>query len=215
MEELGRLKKVVFVILFDDAELFGIVQGAKMDSGGVDGRGDIHEFESEGACGKREIADITNESNIGVVDGNVQIGLIVEAGGLVAGGGTRRVLFLRGIDFFAADRGKEYRCCSGENGNGGNFPKQSIGWPIQGHLHHLHLNLDLPSRLERYRLNFLQGTTGAEASYQGCATGFQVWPPSLVSKPFVLPAFQIVAWSASEARTPPRSSARGDETTFQ
>src|SRR5216684_5765638 len=120
MEKLGRLKKVVFIILLDDTELFGIVQGAEMDSGGIDGRGDVHEFESEGACGKREIADITNESNIGVVDSNVQIGLIVEAGGLVAGGGTRRVLFLCCIHFVAVERGIENCRGGGENCDGGN-----------------------------------------------------------------------------------------------
>ncbi len=127
MEELGRLKKVVFVILFDDAELFGIVQGAKMDSGGVDGRGDIHEFESEGACGKREIADITNESNIGVVDGHVQIGLIVKAGGLVPGRGTRRVLFLCCIHFVAMGSGIENCRGGGKNCDGGNRPSRASG----------------------------------------------------------------------------------------
>src|SRR5260370_22818221 len=115
MEELRGLKEVVFVVLFDDAELFGVVPRSEMDSGGIDGCGDIHEFESEGACGKREIADITNESNIGVVDGHVQISLIVEAGGLVAGGGTRGVLFLRCINFGPLETGKEKCRRGGEN----------------------------------------------------------------------------------------------------
>src|SRR5216684_2385106 len=127
MEELRGLKEVVFVVLFDDAELFGVVQRSEMDSGGIDGCGDIHEFESEGACGKREIADITNESNIGVVDSNVQIGLIVEAGGLVAGGGTRRVLFLCCIHLVAVERGIENCRGGGENCDGGNRPSHASG----------------------------------------------------------------------------------------
>src|SRR5260370_39658275 len=122
MEELRGLKEVVFVVLFDDAELFGVVQRSEMDSGGIDGCGDIHEFESEGACGKREIADITNESNIGVVDGHVQISLIVEAGGLVAGGGTRGVLFLRCINFVPMERVIENCSGGGEEVGGGKRP---------------------------------------------------------------------------------------------
>src|SRR5215469_2467427 len=44
---------------------------------------------------------------------------------------------------------------------------------------------------------------------------FQVEPPSEVSKVFVLPRFQIVAWRASVARTPLKSSARGERMVAQ
>src|SRR5205807_6167114 len=42
------------------------------------------------------------------------------------------------------------------------------------------------------------------------AAGFQLTPPSAVSKTFVLPRFQMAAWNASVARTPPRSSSSGE-----
>src|SRR5215469_17643139 len=45
--------------------------------------------------------------------------------------------------------------------------------------------------------------------------GFQLTPPSAVSKTLVLPRFQMVAWSASVARTPPRSSSSGEWRTAQ
>src|SRR5215472_3218053 len=45
--------------------------------------------------------------------------------------------------------------------------------------------------------------------------GLQVPPPSAVSKTFVLPRFQTVAWSASVARTPPKSSSSGEWSTAQ
>jgi len=35
--------------------------------------------------GKREIADVANERDVGVVDGDVQVSLIVQAGGLIGG----------------------------------------------------------------------------------------------------------------------------------
>src|SRR5258708_10053521 len=98
-----------------------------MDSGGVDGGGDIHEFEAKRACGKREIADITNESNIGVVDGDVQIGLIAEAGGLVAGGRASGVPFLCSVNFVAMDGRIENRRSGGENYYSGNPPYPARG----------------------------------------------------------------------------------------
>src|SRR5260370_39719884 len=53
--------------------------------------------------------------------------------------------------------------------------------------------------------------SGRGIPHHGFGTGFQVWPPSLVSKLLVLRAFQMVACSASEARMPPRSSGNGEE----
>src|SRR5215472_8136758 len=42
------------------------------------------------------------------------------------------------------------------------------------------------------------------------AGGFQVMPPSEVSRVLVLARFQMVAWRASVARTPPKSSPSGE-----
>ena len=68
-----------------------------MDRGGIDSGGDVHEFEAERAAGKREIADVAHESDVGIVDRDVEIGLIVEAGGLVGAGGARGFFFLHGF----------------------------------------------------------------------------------------------------------------------
>src|SRR5712664_4777007 len=51
--------------------------------------------------------------------------------------------------------------------------------------------------------------------HHGFGTGFQVRPPSPVSKLLVFRAFQIVACCASVARIPPRSSDSGEEIKVQ
>jgi len=63
------------------------------------------------------------QSDVGVVDGNVQIGLIVQACGLIAGRGTGRVLFLRGIDFVTAGRRIKNCRAGGENRKSGKSSK--------------------------------------------------------------------------------------------
>ena len=97
VEELGGLEEIVFVILLEDAELIGIGERAEVNGGGIDGGGDVHEFEAEGPVGESEIADVADESDVGIVDGDVQIGLVAETGGLIGRGGARRFFFLRGF----------------------------------------------------------------------------------------------------------------------
>jgi len=96
---------------------FRIVQGTEMNRRGIDGCGDIHEFQAKRAAGKDELANIAYQRDVGVVDGNVQIGLIVQACGLIAG-----ALFLCGIDFVAA--GRRIKNCrdGGENRKSRNRP---------------------------------------------------------------------------------------------
>src|SRR3984893_9349500 len=57
--------------------------------------------------------------------------------------------------------------------------------------------------------------SGWGSPHHGFGTGFQVRPPSLVSKFLVLRAFQIVACRSSVARIPPRSSDSGEEINVQ
>ena len=47
VQELGGLEEIVFVVLFDDAELVGFGERAEMNGGGIHGGGDVHEFEAE------------------------------------------------------------------------------------------------------------------------------------------------------------------------
>ena len=95
MEEFRGFEEVVFVILLDDAKLFRIVQRAEMDGGWVYGGGDVHEFQAKRAARKRELANIAHQGDVGVIDGDVQLALIVQAGGLVAGPCAAGFFFLR------------------------------------------------------------------------------------------------------------------------
>src|SRR5713226_4149653 len=114
VEELGGLEEVVFVVLLDDAEFLWVGEGAEMHGGRIYGGGDIHQFEAKGATGKRELADVAHEGNIGVVDGDVEIGLVVQAGRLIRTSGTWSVLFLSGVDAVAATGRIEQRTGSHE-----------------------------------------------------------------------------------------------------
>src|SRR5580693_2613772 len=96
-----------------------------MDCRGIDRRGDVHEFQAEGAGGKGELADVANQGDIGVVDGDGEVGLIVEAGGLIGARGARGVFFLGGVDaMIVPDGAAEY--ADGEEGDGGqDYPEES------------------------------------------------------------------------------------------
>ena len=88
VEEFCGVEQIVFVILFEDAELRGIGERAEMDGGGIDGGGDVFEFEAEVAGGESEISHVTDEGDVGVVDGDVQVGLVGKSGGGGCGGGV-------------------------------------------------------------------------------------------------------------------------------
>jgi len=118
------LEEVVFVILFDDAEFFRIVQGTEMNRRGIDGRGDIHEFQAKRAAGKDELANIAHKSDVGVVDGNVQIGLDRSGLWIDRRPWNGRVLFLRGIDFVTAGRRIRIAAPAARTARSGNHPKQ-------------------------------------------------------------------------------------------
>ena len=93
-----------------------------MNGRGIDGRCDIHEFQAKRAGGKPEIADVANQSDIWVIDSDIQIGLIIEAGGLIAGGGAAALLLLWSINLVAARRRIKNCRASGENRSSGNHP---------------------------------------------------------------------------------------------
>src|SRR5580700_4154185 len=101
-----------------------------MDRGGIYRGGDVHEFETEDAAGQSEIADVAHEGDVGIVDGDVEIGLIVEAGGLIGAGATEGLFFLRGFvlrskNVLPAVGGIE-RCSSGKQNSGaGENPGQA------------------------------------------------------------------------------------------
>ena len=70
LEELLGIEEIEFVVLFDDIELRGIDERAEMNCGRIDGSGDVFEMKWEQAGGEVDLADVANESDIGVVDGD-------------------------------------------------------------------------------------------------------------------------------------------------
>ena len=81
VEEFCGIEEIVFVILFEDVEFGGVGERAEVDGGGIDGGGDVFEFEAEVAGGESEISDVADEGDVGVVDGDVEVGLVGEGGG--------------------------------------------------------------------------------------------------------------------------------------
>ena len=85
-----------------------------MNRGGVHGCGNVHELQAKRASGEREIADVANQRNVGVVDGHVQIGLVVQAGGLI-GDRAARFFFLSDGSFFVTARWIGHQGARSEN----------------------------------------------------------------------------------------------------
>jgi len=156
------------------------------------------------------------ESDVGVVDGNVQVGLIVEAGGLIAGVCARGVLFLGGKNFVAADGWIQNGSSGGGERQRRKFSREAVWSAVFSGYSSRSPQSGFAFSLRTMLGEFLalRGQS-LDALHHGFGTGFQVRPPSLVSKLFVARAFQMVAWSASVARIPPRSSASGEGIIFQ
>src|SRR5579859_40093 len=157
VQEFGGFEQVVFVVLLDDAEFVRLAEGAEMDGCGIDGGGDVHELQPERAGGKQKLANVADQSDIGVVNGNGEIGLIVEAGGL-AGGGLPGVLFWR-TTLPAVRGGIEPTGAKQSAKSGGGKPWQTGAELAAGSLHRIDLFSfsNLLPWLERGHGNFLQG----------------------------------------------------------
>ncbi len=77
-EQLLRLEQVVFVVLFEDVEPRRLGQRAEVHGRRVDGGGNIHEPQIRHAARQPQRADVAHQGEIRVVDGECQLGLIVE-----------------------------------------------------------------------------------------------------------------------------------------
>ena len=121
LQELHRVEEVVLIVLLEDAEPRGIGQRAQVHRGRVDGRGDVAHLEIEGAVRQRQLTNVADERDVGVVDRDAEIGLIAggrrrtqglcrgsRAFGVVAGG-ARRVGAAPGHDNADARRKRERR----------------------------------------------------------------------------------------------------------
>ena len=99
-QQLFGLQQIVFVVLLEHAHARRLAERAKMDGRRIHGRGDVHEAQVERASRELEIAHVADERDVGVVDGDVEIDLIVEGRRALGGRG------LHGVDggFVAAAR---------------------------------------------------------------------------------------------------------------
>src|SRR5713226_9693150 len=178
-----------------------------MHGRGVHRRGNVHEFQPERAAGQHELANVAHQRDIGVVDRDSKIGLVIQAGRLIA------ICCASGIFFLSAGttaaRGG-IKHCRGKQGNQRcrREPRQPRRPSWSGNVHRINLFPDLLPGLERGRRNFLQ----RDSSYSG-ASFFQVEPPSMVW--YVPRAGETVACRASTANTDAKSSTTGGRTFTQ
>ena len=131
VEKFCGLEQIVFVVLLDDAELVRVGERAEMHGSRIDGGGDVHELQAKRAGGKHEIADVANQRNVGVVNRDVQLGLIIQPGGLI-GDRAGRFSFLELRNGFVPGRGISDHCAGSENGGGAKPPR---GWRNCGDFH--------------------------------------------------------------------------------
>src|SRR6266446_1795526 len=120
-----------------------------MHGGRIYGGGNVYQLKAKSSGGKRELANVAHEGDIGIVDGNIEVGLVVQTCRLIRTSGTWSVLFLGGIHSASARGGIEQRTGSDEKRCCWQDPRQA---PLQlclGILHGFHLNRDLASHLER------------------------------------------------------------------
>src|SRR5213079_2785850 len=98
-------------------ELVGFVERTKMNGGWIDGGGDVHQLEAKSAGRKREVANVADERNVGVVDGDGAVRLVGKTCGVI------RLRLARGIFFlFVAGVIRAWSCVdgcgSGQNSGG-------------------------------------------------------------------------------------------------
>jgi hypothetical protein len=93
-QQLFGLEQVVFVVLLEDVDARRLGERSKVNGGRVDGGSDVHEVEIGRAAGHLNIADIANQRQVGVVNGDGELRLIVERRRhwrrRLRGGGRRR-----------------------------------------------------------------------------------------------------------------------------
>ncbi len=84
-QQLVGLEQVVLVVLLQHVDARGLGQRSEMHGRRIDGRGNVHELEVEISGRQRQTPHITDERDVGVIDGERQLDLIVECGHVLAG----------------------------------------------------------------------------------------------------------------------------------
>ena len=77
-QQLVRLQQVVLVVLLEHADSVRFGERPEMHGGGIDRGRDVHELQVEGASWQLQRPDIAHESDVRVVDGEGELGLVVE-----------------------------------------------------------------------------------------------------------------------------------------
>ena len=90
----------------------GSSERTEMNRGGIDGGGDVFEMQREQAGGEVDLADVANEGDVGVVDGDGEIDLVFFCGdgGLLARGVFFLRLRTRGLREISDERQKREKC---------------------------------------------------------------------------------------------------------
>ena len=77
-QQLLGLEQVVLVVLLEDADARRLAERSKMHRRRVHGGGDVHEMQIGRAARERQVANVANEGDVGVVNGDSQLRLIIE-----------------------------------------------------------------------------------------------------------------------------------------
>jgi hypothetical protein len=81
-QQLVGLQQVVLVVLLEHAYRSRLRQRAEVDSRRVHGGGDVHELQIEGAGRKRQVPHVAHQRDVGVVNGDREVCLVRQRGGL-------------------------------------------------------------------------------------------------------------------------------------
>ncbi len=79
-QELVGVEQVVFVVLFEHREAQRFRERANVNCRRVHRGGDVHEAEIDGSARQIDLPDVAHQGDIGVVDGDGQIDLVVQRG---------------------------------------------------------------------------------------------------------------------------------------
>jgi hypothetical protein len=90
-QQLLRFEQVVLVILLEDADARWLGQRAEVNGRGIDGGRNVHEAQIEAAARQLQLAHVPHQGDVGVVNRDGQIDLVVERGRALIGGAVTGV----------------------------------------------------------------------------------------------------------------------------
>ncbi len=109
-QQLVRLQQVVLVVLLQHAHARRLGERSEVHRRRVHRRRDVHEAQAGGAARQLDLPHVAHQRDVGVVDGDRQLGLVVQRGGLI--------LDLRGQGRDGGRRGTKDKGAGGEDRRG-------------------------------------------------------------------------------------------------